>query len=99
VTNEEIKVLTETEARSKSNTKRLDKLEERQDNFDKLVTSVATMATKQESMESDIGEIKTDVKTLAGVPARRWEAAVDKVIMGIVAALLAYVAAKIGLGG
>jgi len=86
----------DADQRSKSNTHRLDKMEERQDNLDKLVSSVSVMAEKQERMEGDIGEIKTDVKSLAEKPAKRWESVVDKVLMVIVGAIAAYAIAKLG---
>ena len=86
----------EANDRSKSNTHRIDRLEERQDNLDKLVSSVSVMAEKQERMEGDIGEIKTDVKSLAEKPAKRWESVVDKVLMVLVGAIVAYALAKIG---
>ena len=98
MTNEQIiSALKDTESRSKSNTHRIDRLQARQDNLDKLVSSVSVMAEKQERMEGDIGEIKTDVKSLAGLPARRWEAVVDKAILALVGALAVYVLARIGL--
>lgn len=98
MTNEQIiTALKDTESRSKSNTHRIDRLQARQDNLDKLVSSVSVMAEKQERMEGDIGEIKTDVKSLAGLPARRWEAVVDKAILALVGALAVYVLARIGL--
>lgn len=86
----------DADQRSKSNTHRLDKMEERQDNLDKLVTSVSVMAEKQERMEGDIGEIKTDVKSLAEKPAKRWESVVDKVLMVLVGAIAAYAVVKLG---
>ncbi len=55
----------DADQRSKSNTHRLDKMEERQDNLDKLVASVAVMAEKQENMGKAVEEIKTTVKTMA----------------------------------
>ena len=82
--------------RSRSNTHRIDKLEERQDSFDKLVSSVAVMAEKQDRMETDLGEIKTDVKSLAMKPSKRWDAVVDKVILCIIGAVMAYILAKVG---
>lgn len=86
----------EANDRSKSNTHRIDRLEERQDNLDKLVTSVSVMAEKQDRMETDIGEIKTDVRTMAQKPAKRWESVVDKVLMVLVGAIATYAALKLG---
>lgn len=60
------KRLTEVEERSKSNQHRLDDLEKRQDNFDDLIGSVRVLADREERVESDVKEIKDDVKTLTG---------------------------------
>ena len=89
-------LLHDVDQRSKSNTHRIDRLEERQDNLDKLVTSVSVMAEKQDRMETDIGEIKTDVRTMAQKPAKRWESVVDKVLMVLVGAIATYVITKLG---
>ena len=82
--------------RSKSNTHRIDRLEERQDSLDKLVTSVAEMATKQSIMEGDIAEIKSDVKRISSKSAARWDAIVDKVLLGVVAAIVGYIMIRLG---
>lgn len=89
--------LTEVEERSKSNTHRLDEVERRQENLDKLTTSVSLLAAREERVEKDVKEIKTDVKGLAEKPGKRWEAVVDKVIMLVVGAVIAYLLTKVGL--
>lgn len=99
VTTEELAVRLEgVDQRTKSNTHRIDELEARQDNLDKLVTSVEVLATRQETVESDVKEIKSDVKTLAEKPGKRWDSIVDKLIWAILAAVLGFVLAQIGLG-
>ena len=85
--------LTETEARSKSNTKRLEKVEERQDALDRLVTSVEVLATREEGVEKDVKEIKSDVKTLTSKPGKRWEGVVDKALAAIVGGFIAWILA------
>jgi seryl-tRNA synthetase len=98
MTNEEIGMrLTEVDQRSKSNTHRIDKVEERQDNLDKLVASVAVMAQEQEHIKDDVTEIKSDVKTLAEKPAKRWDGLVEKFIWALAAAILGYVLAQFGI--
>ena len=89
--------LTEVEARSKSNAHRLDDVEKRQDNLDKITTSVSLLAEREERMESDVKEIKSDVKTLAEKPAKRWEAVVEKALLAVVAAVVAYFLGRMGL--
>ena len=85
--------LTETESRSKSNTKRLEKVEERQDALDRLVTSVEVLATREEGVEKDVKEIKSDVKTLTSKPGKRWEGVVDKALAAIVGGFIAWILA------
>lgn len=91
------KRLTETEARSKSNAHRLDEVEKRQNNLDELVGTVKALAVREENMENDVKEIKSDVKNLAGKPGQRWENLVDKVLWAVAAAVIAFLLTKIGL--
>lgn len=91
------KRLTEVEERSKSNQHRLDDLEKRQDNFDDLIGSVRVLADREERVESDVKEIKDDVKTLTGKPAKRWDNVIDKIIMTLVAAVVGFILAKFGM--
>ena len=63
--------LTQVEERAKSNSRRLDQVEKRQSEIGDLVTSMATMAQKQETMERDVGEIKLKVDTIAAQPGKR----------------------------
>lgn len=85
--------LTETESRSKSNTERLEKVEERQDALDRLVTSVEVLATREEGVEKDVKEIKSDVKTLTSKPGKRWEGVVDKALAAVVGGFIAWILA------
>lgn len=66
MTDENLAMLVEVDQRSKSNTHRLDTMEKRQDNLDKLVSTVATLASEQKHVISELGEVKTDVKALTG---------------------------------
>lgn len=89
--------LTEVEERSKSNTHRLDELEKRQDNLEELTGTVKVLAVREENVEADVKEIKSDVKILTNKPAQRWDSLVDKIIWAVAAALIGFVLAKIGL--
>ena len=91
--------LTECEERSKSNTRRLAEVEKRQEDLTDLVTSVKVLATREERLETDVKEIKQDVKNLAEKPAKRWETLVTQAIVVIVAAVLGYIFAKLGMKG
>ena len=89
--------LTEVESRSKSNMHRLDDMEKRQDNLDELVGTVKVLAVREENVENDVKEIKSDVKSLTSKPAQRWENMVSQIITIIVAAVAGFILAKFGL--
>lgn len=91
------KRLTEVEERSKSNKHRLDELEKRQDNLDELVTTVKVLAVREENVETDVKEIKNDVKTLTSKSGQRWDNLMDKIIMLVAAAVVGFILARIGL--
>jgi hypothetical protein len=75
----------------------LDSVEERQDKLDELVSAVNVLAIREQTVENDVKEIKSDVKTLTSKPGQRWDSIVDKIIMVLVGAAVAFVLAKIGL--
>ena len=91
------KRLTEVEARSKSNSRRLDDVERRQNNLDELVGTVKALAVREETVEADVKEIKADVKEINAKPAKLWESLVEKAIWAVVAAVAGFLLAKIGL--
>lgn len=90
--------LTSVEGQTKSNTKRLNKMEAVQETLTELVKSVATIAQKQVDMDNDMKEVKAAVHGLAGKPGKRWEAMVEKAIGALVAALVAYALLRLGIG-
>lgn len=89
--------LAEVDQRSRSNTHRLEQVEKKLEDNEQLLTNVALIAQKQNALESDVQEIKSDVKTLTAKPGKRWESVVEKVILTIVAAGLTYLIAYLGL--
>lgn len=88
--------LTETEERCKSNQRRINEVEKRQDDLDELVSTVKILALREENVESDVKEIKNDVKNLTNKPAQRWDSLVDKVIWAVAGAVVAFMLAQIG---
>ena len=87
--------LAEVDARSKSNTHRLDEMDEKVDTLNRLATAVEVMATEQRHQTETMAEIKTDVTALGTKvdaiekkPAKRWDGMVDKVLYGLVGAIV-----------
>ena len=89
--------LAEVDQRSRSNTHRLEQVEKKLEDNEQLLTNVALIAQKQNTLESDVQEIKTDVKMLTAKPAKRWESVVEKIILAVVAAGVTYLLAYVGL--
>ena len=88
--------LTEVEERSKSNKHRLDEVEKRQDNLDDLVSTVKVLAVREENVENDVKEIKSDVKSLTGKPAKRWDNLINQIITVLVAGIVGFILARFG---
>lgn len=87
--------LVEVDARSKSNTHRLDKMEEEFEALNKLATAMEVMANEQKhiaetitTMEDNLDTLKREVKTIEEKPAKRWDGMVDKVLYGLVGAIV-----------
>lgn len=80
--------IADIDSRAKSNTHRLDKLEERQDNLDKLVSAVAGMQKDLEHTQGDVREIKSDVKAIMDTPRKRWDTVITVALTAIVSAIV-----------
>lgn len=89
--------LTKLDQRCKSNTHRIDDLEKRQDNLDKLASTMMVLANEQEHIKTDVGEIKSNVKILTEKPGKRWDTIVDKLIWLVVSGGVGYLLATVGL--
>jgi hypothetical protein len=90
--------LTAVEDLAKSNRHRIDDLERRQNDLDKIVSTVQVMAEKMKSIENTVIETKDDVKGLKGKDGERWNGLVDKAIWAVAAAVIGFLLAQIGLG-
>lgn len=96
--------LTEVESRSKSNTHRIDNLEQSTKAITSIATSVEVMATELKHQTTAMAEIKTDVakldskvETIEQKPAKRWDSIVEKAILVVVTAIVTLILTKIGL--
>lgn len=97
--------LTAVEERSKSNTKRLDKLEESTEAINRLATSMEVMAErqervaeKQESVAETVEKLDGKVTALEQKPAKRWDGMADKALGSLIGGLVAFLLFKLGLG-
>ena len=83
--------LSAVEQRSKSNSHRLDALERHTEAVNTLATSVAVMAEKVDGLCTDVQELKSE-------PGKRWKSVVERVIYIVVAAVVGFILARLGLG-
>lgn len=89
--------LTQVEQRSKSNTHRLEKLEESTEAISRLATSMEVMASKQEQVAETVEKLDGKVTALEEKPVKRVDGLVDKMIWAICAAVITFILARIGL--
>lgn len=89
--------LTQVEQRAKSNTHRLEKLEESTEAINRLATSMEVMVSKQEQVAETVEKLDGKVTALEEKPVKRVDGLVDKIIWAICAAVITFVLARIGL--
>lgn len=89
--------LAEVESRSKSNTKRIDKLEHLTEAINNLATSVSLLAQKTEDMDGKLETVSEQVQEIKEKPAKRWNTLVDNIIWAVAAAAVTYILTQIGL--
>ena len=86
------------EERAKSNSHRIDKLEETTDVLNQLAKNMGVMAERQEHMSSAVDKLDGKVTALEQKPAKRWDGLWDKAIGAMVGGLVAFLLFKLGLG-
>lgn len=89
--------LAAVEQRAKSNTHRLDKLEESTQILNRLATSMEVMAQRQEQVADTVDKLDCKVTALENKPAKRWETLADKALWSVCAAVIGFILAKLGL--
>ena len=84
--------LTVVEDRSLRNEGRIKKLEAEQADLRDLTTSVAVLAKQIESMTKSVDSMADKVDALEAKPARRWDGLVDKILLVLAGAFVAWMA-------
>ena len=89
--------LTQVEQRAKSNTYRLEKLEESTEAINRLATSMEVMASKQEQVAETVEKLDGKVTALEEKPVKRFDGLVDKIIWAVCGAVITFLLARFGL--
>ena len=89
--------ITAVEKLAKGNERRIGDLESDNKALLELSTSVAVMAEQMKTMSSKVDSMDTAVKRLQSVPASRWEGFIKAAVTALVAGLVGWVLAQIGI--
>ena len=91
MTVEEVKTLEDAVQSAKSAHRRLDRLESEVNDLQKLTEAVAVTANNVKRLQTDVTEMKNDVKALAAVPAKKWDAVIGYVMAALVSGIVGVV--------
>ena len=89
--------VTALEKLAKGNERRIVDLESDNKALQDLSKSVAVLAEQMKTMNSKVDSMETSVRQLQGVPASRWEGLIKAAVTAIVAGLVGYALAQIGI--
>lgn len=89
--------LSDVENRSKSNTKRIDKLEESTEAINNLATSMQVIVVKQEQINTNVQKLDSKVESLEAKPGKRYESIVEKILLVVASAVITYILSHLGL--
>ena len=89
--------LTETEALTRDNTRRINDLEADYKVLQELTSSVKVMAEQFKTMNEKINKIDKTVQRLTGKPRAMWEGAVKTIVTAVVGGIIGYVLCRLGL--
>ena len=89
--------ITAVEKLAKVNERRIGDLESDNKALLELSTSVAVMAEQMKTMSSKVDSMDTAVKRLQSVPSSRWEGFIKAAVTALVAGLVGWALAQIGI--
>ncbi|MBE6544010.1 MAG: hypothetical protein E7675_06375 [Ruminococcaceae bacterium] len=88
-------LLSETEARAKSNSHRLDRLEKQSEALNRLAISVEVLAGEQKNLIEKIGSVDKKVGELEKLPKERWNSLIGYIISSASASIITAVITRI----
>ena len=99
MTPEEASRLTAVEERSKSNTHRLDTMESKIDAINRLATNIPphNLTEVINGVKDDVVALSGKVEAIEQKPAKKWDGLVEKIAKAVIAALVGYLFARVGL--
>ena len=76
---------------------RVENIENRQKDLEDLISSVAVLAQRMGTVEGSVSEIRGNVRTLMDKPAKRWDSVIEKTLLVVVGAVVAWILSRIGI--
>ena len=93
----ELQRFAEVEQRCRSNTRRIDALEHRQEILQRLATAVEVLASEQKHLQENIDRMSGKIDTLEKKPARYWEKMMEKIITVAATAIITFLLTQLGV--
>ena len=98
MTNEEIAIrLNDHDHEINSLKHRMSDMEATSEAITRLASAVEVMATKQDGMSKSMDKLTVKVEALEAEPAKKWRFVVEKAIYFVVAAVVGFMLAQVGL--
>lgn len=94
---DELKELTETTERSKSNTKRLDHVEKRVEDIYSLTLSIEKIATEVKNMREELNKIDKRLLAIEEKPSKKLDLIWGYIVSAIIGGLIAFIFVKLGM--
>ena len=76
---------------------RIEDMENRQKDMEDLVSSVAVLAQRMGTVEKNVSEMSVNIRTIMEKPAKRWDSVIEKTLLVVVGAVVAWLLAQAGI--
>lgn len=93
----DVEKITEIDSRSKSNTKRIDKIEKRVDDLSDVYVALTKVNDKVDNIDDDVKEIKKDMKDIKDKPGKRMDQIIGYILSAIIGGIISFIFIKLGM--
>ena len=77
--------------------RRVDEIEKRQQDMQELINSVGLLAQRMGTVEGNVKEMRGDLRSLMEKPGKRWDSVVEKTLLVVVDAVVAWILSQLGI--
>ena len=77
--------------------RRVDEIEKRQQDMQELINSVGLLAQRMGTVEGNVSEMRGDLRSLMEKPGKRWDSVVEKSLLVLVGAVVAWILSRVGI--